>query len=215
MCELERWIERNKKLCVVTGIFGLLLSPFLWPFFLALIFQSLSLAVPIILAWLLIKQPWREKEEQDEEVCKRARHGEDADTGKVYPDDAQADDIPQSREEKGQKPVGAQETEMEKEKMDGKSCLAVFWYRQEGRERIRRIKARLDKEGKTEFSISKDGICFVRQAKGFQRVGILRGYPGSRILSAAEELKKDGLSVRTAGDYIWISWKKGGMKHAL
>ncbi|MDO5337151.1 MAG: hypothetical protein Q4E89_06785 [Eubacteriales bacterium] len=50
MCELERWIERNKKLCVLTGIFGLLVSPFLWPFFLALIFQSLSLAVPIIIS---------------------------------------------------------------------------------------------------------------------------------------------------------------------
>ena len=61
MCELEKWMERNKKLCIVTGIFGLLVSPFLWPFFLAVIFQSLSVAMPFAAAWLLIKQPWKEK----------------------------------------------------------------------------------------------------------------------------------------------------------
>lgn len=215
MCELEKWMEKNKKLCVATGIFGLLVAPFLWPFFLAVIFQSLSLAVPFILAWLVIKQPWREKEEQNEEPCKRNRQDEGADTGNVSPDGPQTGDIPENRKEKEQKTVNAQETGAQKEEPDGEGCLAVFWYRQKGRDRILRMKERLDREGKKEFSVSRDGICSVRRAKGFQRVGVLRGYPGSRILSVAEELKKDGLSVRAAGDYIWISWRKGEMKHAL
>ena len=215
MCELEKWMKKNKKLCVVTGLFGLLVSPFLWPFFLAIIFQSLSLAVPIILAWLFIKQPWREKEEQDEEVCKSVWHGKDADPGKVSPDGSQTDDIPQSRKEEGQKPVDAQETGMEKNEPDEESCLALLWYQKEGRVRTLRLKEKLDKEGKKEFSISKDGICSVRNEKSFQRIGVLRGYPGSRILYASKELKKDGLYIKPSGDYVWISWKKGGMVHAL
>lgn len=215
MCELKKWMKKNKKFYVVTGIFGLLVSPFLWPFFLAIIFQSLSLAVPIILVCLFIKQPWREEEEQDEEVCKRVWYGKDADPEKVSPDDAQTDDIPQSREEKRQKPVDAQETGKEKNEPDEESCLALLWYQKEGRERILRMKEKLDKEGKKEFSISKEGICSVRKEKGFQRIGVLRGYPGNRILFVAKELKKDGLSINPSGDYVWISWKKGGMKHAL
>lgn len=213
MDELEKWIGRNKKLCVVTGIFGLLVSPFLWPFFVAIIFQSLSLAVPIILAWLVIKQPWVEKEEKDEELHKKMQHGKSANTGKMPSDGTQADDIPEGRAEKGQEPVDGQEKT--REAPDEESCLAILWYQNEGRERISRIKARLDKEGKKEFSVSKEGICTVRQENGFRRVGILRGYPGNRILSIQSELRKDGFSIRQAGDYIWISWRKGGIKHAL
>lgn len=77
------------------------------------------------------------------------------------------------------------------------------------------MKERLEKEGKKEFSISKDGICSVRQEKGFQRVGVLRGYPGVSLLAAKKELMRDGFSVRMAGNYVWILWKKGGANHAL
>ena len=37
MEEMNKWLSAHKQLCVITGIFGLLVSPFLWPVFLAVI----------------------------------------------------------------------------------------------------------------------------------------------------------------------------------
>lgn len=215
MCDLEKWMEKNKKLCVVTGMFGLLVSPFLWPLFLAIIFQSLSLAVPIILAWAFIKHPWNGKEKSDEEMRKGMQYDEEADAGKVSSDGTQADDIPKRREKKGEKTVKEQAAGKKMHTPDEAYCLVLLWYQKEGRERILRMKKKLEEEGRKEFSVSKDGICSVRKEKGFERVGILRGYPGSKIALVAKELKKDGLSIKISGDYTWISWKKGGAAHAL
>lgn len=39
--KMNKWLSAHKQLCVITGIFGLLVSPFLWPVFLAVIIQSL------------------------------------------------------------------------------------------------------------------------------------------------------------------------------
>lgn len=213
MDALEKWMEKNKKLWVITGIFGLLVSPFLWPVFLAALFQSLSLLAPVLLAWLLIKQPWVGKEETDEKIYKSVQHGTGTDTGKMPSGGTQADDMPESGTEKGSEPVSCQEEETAVP--DEKGCFAILWYKSEGRERFFRLKAQLEKEGRTEFSVSRDGICTVRQAKGFQRVGVLRGYPGRQILSAQAELHKDGFTIKQSGDYTWILWKKGGTVHAL
>lgn len=193
----------------MTGIFGLLVSPFLWPFFLAILFQSLSLTMPFVVVWVLMKQPWKEKEEQDEEIRESMQHGECKDAGEMHTDGTQTDDIPENRKEERQKPVNPEPKGKSAEMPDEKGCLAVAWYQNEGRERILRLREKLNKEGKKAFSVSKDGICSVRQEKKFQRIGVLRGYPGLAILSAAKELEKDGLSVKTAGDYVWISWKGG------
>lgn len=45
--KMNKWLSAHKKLCVITGIFGLLVSPFLWPVFLAVIIHSLSLVIPV------------------------------------------------------------------------------------------------------------------------------------------------------------------------
>lgn len=47
MEKMNKWLSAHKKLCVITGIFGLLVSPFLWPVFLAVIIHSLSLVIPV------------------------------------------------------------------------------------------------------------------------------------------------------------------------
>lgn len=47
MEKMNKWLSAHKQLCVITGIFGLLVSPFLWPVFLAVIIQSLSLVIPV------------------------------------------------------------------------------------------------------------------------------------------------------------------------
>ena len=45
--KMNKWLSAHKQLCVITGILGLLVSPFLWPVFLAVIIQSLSLVIPV------------------------------------------------------------------------------------------------------------------------------------------------------------------------
>lgn len=47
MEQVEKWCRVHKKACLVTGIMGLLLAPFLWPVFLAVIVQSLTIGLPI------------------------------------------------------------------------------------------------------------------------------------------------------------------------
>ncbi len=216
---LEKWMEQNKKLCVITGIFGLLVSPFLWPFFVAILFQSLSMMVPVLLAWILIKQPWAETEKKEADDIPKGgaqKDWEPVDSGKKERESADNRKHGQEStdgEKKGQK----SESNGEKKGAtpDDADCLAILWYQNEGRERILRIRNRLEKEGRRGFSVSRDGICTIRQETGFQRVGVLRGYPGKHILSAESELRKDGYLIRQSGDYVWISWKKGGAGHAL
>lgn len=211
MNELVKWMERNKNLYVITGMFGLLVSPFLWPFFLAILFQSLEMTAPILLAWLVIKQPWKEKEETNEKIYERM-HDKKSDSGNESSGDPQTDPVSENRQKEVEEPVTdsnnakkSKETEPEEE-----ACLAISWYKMEGRERFLRLRAKLETEGRNEFSINRDGICTIRQEQKFLRVGILRGYPGSKILHAEKELKKDGFLAKAHGDYIWISWKKGG-----
>lgn len=194
---------------MVTGSFGLLVAPFLWPFFLAVIFHSLSLAAPFVTVWLIIKQPWKEKEEQDEEIRERVQYGKNSSAGKMCADDPEADDLSEDREKEGQNPVEAGTRQEKEGEPDADSCIAALWYQKEGRERIQRMKEKLEREGKKEFSVSKDGICTVRMEKGFQRVGVLRGFPGMKILSVEKELNKDGFTVKAGGNHIWIAWKRG------
>ena len=47
MSHIEKWFLVHKKSFLVTGIMGLLLAPFLWPVFLAVIVQSLTIGFPI------------------------------------------------------------------------------------------------------------------------------------------------------------------------
>lgn len=61
---LKRLAEKYKWLCILTGGIGFFLSPFLWPFFLMIIFQSLSLAAPIIVAAFIIKTVREEKKDE-------------------------------------------------------------------------------------------------------------------------------------------------------
>ena len=64
MEKLKRLAEKYKWLCILTGGIGFFLSPFLWPFFLMIIFQSLSLAAPIIVAAFIIKTVREEKKDE-------------------------------------------------------------------------------------------------------------------------------------------------------
>lgn len=216
MDKLKCWMEKNKQLCVLTGIIGMFLASFLWPFFLAIIFNSLTLAVPVILVYLLIKQPWKEKKNIDE-------NNECNEQGKkpqnVYADrkkcesvpheaDPETDNLSKGEQEKGQEPVKCKEGKDVKAEKNTQTNRILSWYRMEGRERILRLKRKLSQEGIHEFSVSKEGICTVREDKRFRRIGVIKSFPQQEIFRIERELRADGIQMRMIGKYLWLFWGK-------
>ena len=69
---VRAWIVRYKKMLILMGVAGMMLAPFLWPFFLAILFQTFSLAVPILVVGLAVKKLRREK--PDEQKGNQEKH---------------------------------------------------------------------------------------------------------------------------------------------
>lgn len=71
MEQVEKWCWVHKKACLVTGIMGLLLAPFLWPVFLAVIVQSLTIGLPIAAGICCYKylNEKKEKTNENEQKC--------------------------------------------------------------------------------------------------------------------------------------------------
>ncbi len=72
---------------MITGIFGLLVSPFLWPVFLAVIIQSLSLVIPVAAGLFfyekfIMKKDKEETNENDDDN----KQQKNADARKVHAD---------------------------------------------------------------------------------------------------------------------------------
>ena len=45
MEDVRQWLESYKKQLILAGVAAMVLAPFLWPFFLAIIYNALFLAV--------------------------------------------------------------------------------------------------------------------------------------------------------------------------
>ena len=75
MRHIEKWCRVHKKACLVTGIMGLLLAPFLWPVFLAVIVQSLTIGLPIA-AGICCYKYLNEKKEKTNENEQKCHHAE-------------------------------------------------------------------------------------------------------------------------------------------
>ena len=75
MEQIEKWCRVHKKACLVTGIMGLLLAPFLWPVFLAVIVQSLTIGLPIA-AGICCYKYLNEKKENTNENEQKCHHAE-------------------------------------------------------------------------------------------------------------------------------------------
>lgn len=73
MEKMNKWLSAHKQLCVITGIFGLLVSPFLWPIFLAVIIQSLSLVIPVA-AGLFFYEKFIMKKDKEQFFSNHANH---------------------------------------------------------------------------------------------------------------------------------------------
>ena len=107
MEEMNKWLSAHKKLCVITGIFGLLVSPFLWPVFLAVIIQSLSLVIPVAAGLFfyekfIMKKDKEETNENDDDN----KQQKNADARKVHADAEKTEDLPKNHE-KGSETVNS------------------------------------------------------------------------------------------------------------
>ena len=210
---LKRLSEKYKWLCILTGGIGIFLSPFLWPFFLMIIFQSLSLAVPIIAAAFIIKTVREEKkDEQKSNNGSKQTESTDFDTSKdvsdrrnsAYQKDEKAD-LSERYQKEGTQPL--KESYMQHKKSE-EECKAVVWYQMEGQERIQNLKIKLEKTGIRKFSISPEGVCCVPEGKHFRRVRMLRAFPAHETKILIQYLHKDHIYAVKKGKYLWLSWGK-------
>lgn len=193
MEKMNKWLSTHKQLCVITGIFGLLVSPFLWPVFLAVIIQSLSLVIPVAAGLFfyekfIMKKDKEETNENDDDNKQQKNH---ADARKVHADAEKTEDLPKNHEKQAR--CRAQ---------------AAIWYENEGFERIQAIRKTLESENRNRFSVNREGICSISIGKRkYRRIGILKGYPFGQTEVIREKLKKDGfITSMGCNNYLWISW---------
>lgn len=215
MEELKRLAEKYKWLCILTGGIGFFLSPFLWPFFLMIIFRSLSLAVPIIVAAFIIKTVREEKnDEQKSNNGSKQTESTDFDTSKDVSDrrnSAKQTDETEEHLSEGNKKEQSQPLKQKAYPQHEKyetECRAVAWYQLEGKERIQNLKAKMENENIRMFSISPEGVCCVREGNRFRRIGVLRAFPCQETKALIKCLSKDHIYAVKKGKYLWLSWER-------
>lgn len=215
MEKVREWMVRYRQMLLLIGVAGMMLAPFLWPFFLAIVFQVLSLAVPVLIVGFAVKKlrkekPNEQKEDQRDEDSEDAGvHGKETIFGGKAPakaKDEAAGPVPEKYWETGEKSLRRQLGEIKA--MSDASCFALVWYELEGKERILRFMRKLETEGIRKFSISPEGICSVRTENGYRRIGVLRSYPCREMNGLIPRLKKDHIHAARRGRYLWLSWGK-------
>lgn len=212
---VREWIVRYRQMLILLGVIGMMLAPFLWPFFLAIIFQAFYVAVPFLIVGIAVKILRREKPNEQKE-SQRYRNTKDAgvhseetvsgckaSTGEKNEKTAP---VPKKYWETGEESLRRQLKN--RKEMSDASCFALIWYELEGKERIFRLIEKLEREGIRKFSISPEGICSVRAENGYRRIGVLRSYPCREMKSLMPRLKKDHIHASLRGKYLWLSWGK-------
>lgn len=212
---VRAWIVRYRQAFILLGVIGMMLAPFLWPFFLAIIFQAFSVVVPFVIVGIAIKILRREKpnEQKGNQSDKNAEnagvHSEETVSGCKTPTGTKNEktaSVPERYWETGEESLRRQLKNAKE--MSDDSCLALIWYELEGKERILRFMRRLETEGIRKFSISPEGICSVRAENGFRRIGVLRFYPCREMKNLIPRLRKDHIHASLRGKYLWLSWGK-------
>ena len=210
------FFKKYQNFCIVSGIAGFLLAPFLWPFFLAILVNTLSLSVPVLLVYLMICRLKKNKQETKKETstadtdsrkCQKSTTCEKNEKAVVKNDVKEETPIHIVPK---QEPVVQVEKEKKADtvinKLDEATAAAIQWYITEGRKRISHISTKLVAEGVNSFSISRDGLCSVRTDKGFHRVAAVRDFPAQKMLVIKKELEKEGIYyVKLSRRYMWIT----------
>lgn len=219
MEDAKQWMERYKEQFIFAGVVGMVLAPFLWPFFLMIIFQVIILMVPILVIRLIIQRVRKEKMNGQKRRQEKPDTGNaDFHTEKNVSDrsasdgkkDAKTDPVPERNKETKAEPIGR--SGKGRQEINEDSCTALMWYKLEGRERIMRIMKKLEKEGRNSFSISPEGLCSVREKDRYRRVGVLRSFPYKEVRVLEKELRKDHIRTMQKGRYLLLSWGKEYMR---
>ena len=215
MEDVRQWLESYKKQLVLAGAAAMVLAPFLWPFFLAVLFQAICIAIPVIAAGTMI-QMFKEGKIHGQKRTEERFYAKDSKipagaevpgTGTSgSPEVPQADPVQEQDRETGDQPLKG--SEQNGRSRSDSSCMAITWYQMEGRVRIFRLIRKLEKEGIQSFSVSPEGICSVREKNGYRRVGALRAFPYRETHTLKRELGKDRIQAAQKGRYLWLSWGK-------
>lgn len=221
--KIRHFIKRNKKLIAASWLIGFLVTPFLWPFFLAVIFSAIRLAVPVFLILLGIKMPCRVCRMAGKTTAPQNTDGETGKSGSMNDKKGRTDEYeqrektisnPQGEEPESVSEPGSGGTARDKNGSDASGRKdALDWYHAAGRDGILRIAKRMEQDGYAGMTIQNDGLCFVKEGKGYKRVGAVRNFPEKQMEEVAGFLRRDGMPYsRVRGKYILIFWrrKKGG-----
>lgn len=193
----------------------MLLAPFLWPCFVAIIFKAFHVAVPFLMIGIAVRMLRREKPDEQKGNPKYKNteaadiQSEETVSGQKTPAETpgkKADPVPERYRETAENSLRRQLGN--RKEMSDAACYALVWYELEGKERILRLMRRLETEGVHTFSISPEGICSIREGKGYRRIGALRSYPGREMKGLIPRLKDDHIYAAQRGRYLWLSWGK-------
>lgn len=211
---MKSWMKKNKSLFTISVLIGFLLTPFLWPFFLAVIYTALSLAFPVFLILLGIKMPWK-AEKASEEGKEQAKTEQ---TGKKERERAYEQRENTFSQGKDTENGEASVPEPEETRSSGKKSeweratkreAVGAWYGQAGKTRILNLMKLAERKGACGISIRKDGMCSAKIGNGYDRIGALRSFPGNDMEIVADMLRQDisVRSIRAKGKYLCIFWK--------
>lgn len=233
----KAFIMKYRNFCIAAGIVGFLLGPFLWPFFLAIILNTLSLTVPILLVYSLIKQPWKKKGTEDgnkekkaqSETCKKetkkphdfSQHsGRETKESEKRPTSSQTagdetkktDKQPNPQEKPktvpGENPLGKSTDHRKKEAVKVPQEVED-WYKLIGKNRILHISRILLNKCVFSFSIAQDGMCSMKSKEGFTRVAAIRDFPGKEMQALCAIINQEGeIQAKVNGKYLWISRRR-------
>lgn len=205
---LTRCAGRNRRIVIWAITAGFLLTPFLWPFFLGIVYSALRLALPVFLILLGVKMPWRRQNTQGTEKT----NGEESQKG-TKTDEQKGNnntDIPKQTKQSAQSGHGAKGQTANAE-------AAASWYRLTGRDQILHMVKRAEQKGYAMLSIAGDGLCSGRGGKEWRRIGAVRDFHIAYRETVSELVNRENhLSAQVRGSYLRITWSfSGGRKERL
>ena len=215
MEDAKQWMIKNKEMLILAGVVGMILSPFLWPFFLAITVQTLGFLIPILIVRTIMKKVQKKKQKEKKRIYEEL-YKESVNCNSRRNVSGQSKTDGQKVQEtksvsKGNKQSSAEpskDTVKKGREMSDSSCAALMWYQLEGRERIFRLMKRMEKEDRWSFSISPEGICTVCEEKGYRRIGALKSFPGREMKVLEKELRKERIRAVKRGKFLWLFWGK-------
>lgn len=192
------FVKKYQNFCIASGIVGFLLAPFLWPFFLAILVNTLSLTVPVLLVYLVIRQLKKRPEGAEKETFKEVAENR-KEKAEVPEEQSLKRAAPVVKAPKQEQTV---KKKMEKERSPSVSeelneaeKVATNWYIMEGREKFHHISMKLASEGVNSFSIGKDGLCSIRTEKGFAELQQFGIFQLKKCWSSKKNWKKKGFTM--------------------